>query len=261
MRPKLLDLFCCEGGASAGYRRAGYDVYGVDLFEEFTQRRYPFPSVRMDALAALGALLAGKPLVFTHPDGVMQTLLLSDFAAVHASPPCQHASAGTRAMRSRGDKRHPQLIAPTRELLRATGLPYIIENVEGADLVDPVMLCWSMFYEAGTVENEDGVPLRMERHRLFESNVLLMVPDQCRHPRDVQVAGSYGGARRTIAGAKERSGGYVPSKAVQQRLLGVDWMTERGMYQCLPPVYTEHLGGHLLPADAFSCPDRLMKVN
>lgn len=228
-RPRLLDLYCCEGGASMGYARAGFDVFGVDLFEDFTQARYPFASHRGDAIE------------FVKAHG-------HEFDAVAASPPCQHASAGTRAMRAHGKSRHPELIEPTRDALIATGLPYIIENVAGAALIDPVRLCWSMFREPGSVSNEDGVPLRMERHRLFESNIPLTAPGPCCHPRDVQVAGSYGAAQRTIEGAKRRRGGYVPSKAVQQRLLGVDWMTERGMYQCIPPVYTEHLGRQLLEA-------------
>jgi DNA (cytosine-5)-methyltransferase 1 len=30
-RPRLLDLFCGAGGASAGYHAAGFDVLGVDI--------------------------------------------------------------------------------------------------------------------------------------------------------------------------------------------------------------------------------------
>lgn len=254
-RPKLLDLFACEGGSGMGYSRAGLDVYGVDLFKSikggFSQKRYPFPSRKGDVIDVMLRLLDGAPVLFEREyegNWFGQQLRLSDFAAIHASPPCQHASAGTRAMRSQGDDRHPALIEPTRELLQATDLPYVIENVKGAALRDPLMLCWSMFDSPETpwVRNEDGVPLRMERHRLFESNVRLTAPAECYHPAWVQVAGSYGAAQRTIEGAKKRRGGYVPSKAVQQRLLGVDWMTERGMHQCVPPAYTEHLGTQLI---------------
>ena len=31
VRPKLLDMYCCGGGAGYGYEQAGYDVTGVDM--------------------------------------------------------------------------------------------------------------------------------------------------------------------------------------------------------------------------------------
>lgn len=253
--PVLVDFYCCLGGASEGYRRAGFEVVGVDLFEDYNRRRYPFRAYRGDVLVALRRLLAGERLPFVDYGNLgrpSRWLTLEDVAALAASPPCQDASAGTRAHRATGSIEYPKLIEPTRDLLEATGRPYVIENVEGADLRDPLTLCWSMFHEAGSVVDEDGVPLRMERHRLFESNVPISAPAPCHHPAEVQVAGSYGGARRTIAGAKERGGGYVPTAAVQARLLGVDdrpkgrEMTEDAMHQCIPPSYTRHLGTQLL---------------
>lgn len=242
MTPRLLDLYCCEGGAARGYDQAGFDVYGVDLFKTikggFSRKRYPYPAVTGDVIEVLTTLTSGGLVDFDNGE----TVEIRNFDAIHASPPCQHASAGTRAMRAHGDDRHPALIEPTRELLIETGLPWVIENVKGAALRDPLTLCWSMFDQPGRVSNEDGVPLRMERHRLFESNVPLVAPGPCRHPEDVQVAGSYGAAQRTIAGAKRRGGGYVPSREIQARLLGVDWMTERGMHQSIPPAYTQWVG-------------------
>jgi DNA (cytosine-5)-methyltransferase 1 len=239
-RPKLLDLFCCEGGASMGYHRAGFDVYGVDLFEDYSQKRYPFPSRAHDAVDALDILLMGSTLWL---DNNTIGLRLKDFAAITASPPCQHASAGTRAQ---DRSKYPRLIEPTRELLMQTGLPYVIENVKGADLRDPILLCGTMF-DLSAVD-EDGTNLEMWRHRLFESNVLLAAPAQCQHGWfSRQVAGSYGGARRDKHEARNvRHGGYVPSKRVQQELLVIDWMTERGMHQSIPPAYTEHIGRQLL---------------
>jgi DNA (cytosine-5)-methyltransferase 1 len=248
----LLDLFCCEGGASMGYHRAGFDVYGVDLFDQFSQKRYPFLSRRYDALAVMGCLIKGMPVWF---DGESRSepLRLSDFAAIAASPPCQHASAGTRAQ---DRSKYPRLIEPTRELLIQTGLPYVIENVKGADLRDPILLCGTMFELHAT--DDDGTPLEMWRHRLFESNVSLSAPlwvdngwavspAHLHNWHSNQVAGSYGGARRNKHEARNvRHGGYVPSKGVQQELLGIDWMTERGMHQSIPPVYTEHIGRQLL---------------
>lgn len=174
-RPKLLDLYCCEGGAARGYDQAGFDVYGVDLFTTikggFSRKRYPYPAVTGDVIDVLRELVQGYPWV-QFDNG--EWLRLTDFAAVHASPPCQHASAGTRSMRSKGDSRHPALIEPTRDLLvKATvenpGLPWVIENVKGAALRDPVTLCGTAF--ALTAIDDDGTPLEMWRHRLFESNV------------------------------------------------------------------------------------------
>jgi DNA (cytosine-5)-methyltransferase 1 len=245
-RPKLLDLFCCEGGASMGYHRAGFDVYGVDLFEDYSQKRYLFPSLKGDALDALDKVIDGGWLVFErHFEGNVfeQIVSAGEFAAIVASPPCQHASAGTRAQ---DRSKYPRLIEPTRELLIQTGLPYVIENVKGADLHDPIMLCGSTFGLRAI--DDDGTKLEMWRHRLFESNLPILDNGGCLHGLySKQVAGSYGGARRDKDEARNvRNGGYVPSKRVQQELLGIDWMTERGMYQSIPPVYTEHIGRQLI---------------
>lgn len=132
--------------------------------------------------------------------------------------------------------------------MQATGTPWVIENVEGArrELRAPVMLCGLMFGLCAI--DDDGTPLVMRRHRLFESSHLLMAEKHYPHPRGgIQVAGSYGGARRSAHEARhERHGGYVPSKEVQARLLGVDWMTEQGQYLCIPPVYAEHLARQLI---------------
>lgn len=263
-RPLLVDWYACEGAGALGQWLAGFDVVVVDLFKHdhptkrdkhgkpvrvgFSRARNPFPALQADCLAALDELLAGGALPFTALCGRVYWYTAEQIAAHTGSPPCQHASAGTRAMRAQGKSEHPALIEPTRDRFAALGRPYIIENVKGAALRDPITLCWSMFYDPHVeqVRNEDGVLLRMERHRLFESNIPLAAPGPCWHPDDVQVAGAYGAAQRTIEGAKARGGGYVPSKAVQARLLGVDWMTEGGMHQCLPPVYTKHLGQLLL---------------
>ena len=121
MRPRLLDLFCCAGGASAGYAAAGFDVYGVDLVP---QPHYPFSMQVADALT-------------------LSPAFLSEFDAIHASPPCQ--SYSDLAHRTGNGHTWPRLIEPVREMLAATGKPYVIENVEGAPLQSPVILCGTMF--------------------------------------------------------------------------------------------------------------------
>ena len=116
-KPRLLDLFCCEGGAAKGYSDAGFEVVGVDLDGKYA-KRYPYEFHQGDAIE------------FAKEHG-------HEFDVIHASPPCQHASAGTRAQ---DRSKYPALIEPTREALEATGLPYVIENVKGAALRDPIML-------------------------------------------------------------------------------------------------------------------------
>ena len=224
-RPRLLDLYCCEGGAGAGYARAGFDVDGVDLLPRYA-KRYPF------------RFHAGDAVRFVREFGHL-------YDVIHASPPCNLYSI-TNAARQHD---YPDLVGPTRDALIATGKPYVIENVIGAPLLDPLILCGSQF--GLTAVDDDGELLRLERHRQFESNVDLVAPETPHsHDRSVRVAGAYGGARRTKAGAKERKGGYVPSKPVIERLLGIDWMTEAGLFQSIPPVYTEHIGRQLLAAIA-----------
>ncbi|MFB8241293.1 SAM-dependent methyltransferase [Kitasatospora purpeofusca] len=129
---RVLDLFCCQGGAGMGYYLAGFDVTGVDFAP---QPRYPFDFHQSDALAYLA----------DHGQ---------DFDLIHASPPCQRY---TNAQKIRGNN-HPDLVEPLRDLLSALGRPYVIENVPGAPLLTSVELCGSMF------------GLRTYRHRLFETS-------------------------------------------------------------------------------------------
>ena len=140
-KPRLLDLFCCAGGAGAGYAKAGFEVVGVDLHP---QPRYPFEFHQADAM----------------------TFDLSGFDAIHASPPCQAYTV----LGGREDLSHyPDLVDAVRERLQAAGVPWIIENVPGAPLRDPITLCGAMF------------GLRSYRHRLFESSVQLAPPPHPKH--------------------------------------------------------------------------------
>lgn len=246
-RPKLLDLFCCEGGASEGYRRAGFDVYGVDLFDKFTQRRYPFMSHKGDAILALSRLLAGEVLEFIHPDriGEVERLGLLDFVAKAASPPCQAYSITKHSHQNE----HPDLVAPVRYLLQQTGLPYVMENVPGAPLDNPLTLCGTEFNLIAA--DDDGRLLHLKRHRLFESNVFLYGNGGCQcsafKRRGIGVGGAYGGGSVDRTHAKEvRRGGYTPGKHVREALLGIDWMTQNGLSQSIPPAYTEHIGLQLM---------------
>jgi DNA (cytosine-5)-methyltransferase 1 len=120
-KPRLLDLFCCAGGASVGYSMAGFSVVGVDI--DF-QPNYPFEFIQADALT-------------------LDPKFLASFDAIHASPPCQAYS--DLAKRNGNGHKWPRLIEPIRKMLIRSGLPYIIENVDGAPLLHPVVLCGTMF--------------------------------------------------------------------------------------------------------------------
>lgn len=246
----MLDLYCGEGGAGKGYADAGMKPYGVDNDPE-RLRNYPFPSHCGDVIEVCQILANGGKVAFVHPDGRVEFLGLSDFVFAHASPTCTGYSRGTAAIIDRL-ARYDRLIGVTREALIMLGLPYIIENVYDArrEMIDPVMLCGRQFDLKAT--DTDGTPLVLDRHRLFESNVPLIVPPHgpMRHGDMpfVQVAGSYGGARRDKDEARYvRKGGYVPKSVdVQRELLGTPWMTEKGCWLSIPPKFTEYLGRQII---------------
>lgn len=202
-RPRLLDLFCCAGGAGMGYHRAGFDVTGVDLNP---QPRYPFAFIQADALS-------------------LDMRFLRSFDAIHASPPCQHYSPlGALSP----EKAYPDLVAATRDVLEATGLPWIIENVMAAPLnkARSVTLCGGMF------------DLRTYRHRRFESNVRLSAPD---HPPHVIRTATKQRRARWADGWHVSVTGDVGTY-VGPEALGIDWMSGDELCQAIPPAYTEHLG-------------------
>ena len=208
---RLLDLFCGAGGAGMGYHQAGFEVVGVDVEP---QPNYPFEFVNADALE----LLSNGSNFF------------ASFDAVHASPPCQQFTAYRRRGNGVGDK-YPDLIAPTRAALDELGLPYVIENVVGAPLRDPIQLCGSSF----------GLDVR--RHRLFESNVP-MSPPPCDHswqtPR-FPPATNRTNLRRTV-----EVGVWRIPLATQQTAMGIDWMELRELSEAIPPAYTEWIGLELM---------------
>ena len=239
-KPRILDLFCCAGGAGTGYARAGFDVYGVDIDP---QPHYPFPFCKGDAVVVLEHLLDGAQIGTCWPDFVDQEpiwLRLDDFDAIHASPPCQRFS--DLAKRNGNAHEWPDLVAPIRELLDATGKPYIIENVEGAPLNEPITLCGAMFPE-----------LRVYRHRLFESNVPLAAPE---HPRHTELTFTHDKRKRhygqpldlTTMRVQVTGGGNAPVWAKREAMGGLNWMTGQEVNEAIPPAYTEHVGRQLLQA-------------
>ena len=245
VRKIVLDLFCCEGGAAAGYMRAGFEVYGVDLEARFA-KRYPGVGFHQgDALAVLVTLLAGEAVAFTRRDGATVDLYIDDILFIHASPPCQGYTRGNAGKVTAW----PKLIPDVRTLLDRTGLPYVIENVRdaGPEMHRPVGLCGCMF-DLSTIDT-DGIRIHLQRLRLFEANWDLTPPRACDHSAHEWVAGAYGGARRDKYEARYiRKGGYVPAdKGVVKALLGVEHdMTWNGLFESIPPAYTQYIGTQLL---------------
>ena len=221
-KPRLLDVFAGEGGATRGYMDAGFEVTAVDLNRRALSRNPAEHRVVSD----------GSSYICAHG---------AEYDLIHASPPCQRYSRGTAAL---DRSRYPDLIAQTREALIQVGRPYVIENVADAKplLRDPVLLCGTMF-QIVTMDT-DGVLLHLRRHRLFEATFDLKAPRGCHHKITRQVGGAYNGAPNDKTKARMvRHGGYVPSLPVMQRLMGDLYsMTTVGVYECIPPVYAEWIG-------------------
>jgi DNA (cytosine-5)-methyltransferase 1 len=216
---RLLDLFCCEGGAAVGYARAGFDVVGVDIER---RPRYPFAFVQADAMAVLAGEVPG-----VHPDA---------FDVIHASPPCQAYSQGG-ASRQGGRMEHPDLLDPVRQELKRIGKPYVLENVETAPMQADLLLCGTMF----------GLPL--VKHRRFESNVDLGWPPAAHACRGQAVRGHLLNVHNTAQRRlwQERHG--IASGADALRLAnGMPWASEFGCREGIPPAYTEFIGSRLLEA-------------
>lgn len=212
-----------------GYHRAGFEVVGVDIAP---QPNYPFEFHQADALE------------YATEHG-------HEFDAIHASPPCQKYSSMTKGRWQ--DRQHPDLVAPTRELLEALGKPYVIENVVGAPLVNPVQLCGTMF----GLQTSEGSQLR--RHRLFECSwdALILVPP-CSH-NDGSPIGVYGGGqhplrrRHATIGVWGNAGGHSTRDNLdhygieaRREAMGIDWTTGSELSEAIPPAYTEFMGRQLM---------------
>jgi DNA (cytosine-5)-methyltransferase 1 len=234
---RLLDLFCGVGGSALGFYLVGFEVTGVD---KFRQPRYPFDFVLGDALIYLRELDPSR------------------FDAIHAAPPCQRYSISTK--RTGTQDYHPDLLVPVRKALKRTGLPYVIENVPYAPLIDPLQIC-------GTERGLTAEGYRLKRHRHFEIN--WPIDDNwlaCR---------CYGDKRPIIdvtgGGSTElfRKGGggrpYKGSADLCRKIMGIHWATRDEITEAIPPRYTKLIGSHLMAylkgvdvgeyVDCPSCPE------
>lgn len=188
-----------------GYHRAGFEVVGVDIEP---QPHYPFEFHQADAM----------------------TFPLDGFDVIHASPPCQ----GYSVLNSINKRDYPMLVSDVRARLAAAGAPYVIENVVGAPLIDPIMLCGAMF--AG---------LRVYRHRLFEigGTARVSAPPHPKHSVPVAPLG-----RAPIEGQFIHVCGHFNGAQYARKSMGIDWMTRDELSQSIPPAYTQYVGEALLSA-------------
>jgi DNA (cytosine-5)-methyltransferase 1 len=217
---RLLDLYCKAGGASKGYSDAGFDVVGIDIKK---QKRYPYEFIKADCLE------------------ILQDLdYLRTFDVIAASPPCQTHSR-TKHLRDAqgGTTTKLDLIPQTRAALIESGVPYVIENVPGAPLINPVQFCGSSF------------GLKVRRHRLFESSIEI-TGSVCKHKEQGKPIGVYGAMNDTAQGLDKATGKYViggsTAKSVEEarNAMGIDWMIWGELVEAIPPAYTYAIGKQLL---------------
>lgn len=232
--PVLVDLFGGEGLAALGYARAGWHVESIENDPDRITHHARHPNITVIEADAT-----------TYP--------LDHADAVHASPPCtDKTTRRTVAEHRRGTTAGTGwMLAHTIDRVRASGLPYAVENVSGArdEMDGSLVLCGTMF------DLHDG-PWFLERHRLFLSNVLVMAPGPHR------CKGGARGGRKAIGvygdltvndracGGRVRPGGDVRAGVERaRRLMGAPAETSpRGLSLGLPPIYTEWIGEYLMAA-------------
>ena len=210
---RVLDLFCGGGGAGAGLIRCGFEVVGVDL------RRHP-----------------NYPGQFVQGDATHPPVRLEDFDLIWASPPCQAYSWATRKWRDAhpGEKRYPDLVVATREMLDGSGRPYVIENVPLAPIRKDLLLCGTMF------------GLMTIRHRHFEISGFRA--EQPRHPNHSQfepyqcVCGANSGTPPSKGRERLKRLGATWNKAAWENAMDIDWMTRKQLAEAIPPAYAEYIG-------------------
>jgi DNA (cytosine-5)-methyltransferase 1 len=232
---RCLDLFCGAGGAARGLQMAGFHVTGID---NRPQPRY-----------------AGD--LFIRADALRPPVRLSDFDLIWASPPCQRY---TKCFRGRDHmrERYPDLIAPTRGLLRGCRA-YVIENVPGSPVRADVVLEGGQF------------GLRLVRQRIFEVHGF-DVPF-CLNQKwaglsvsngDLSCVAGHGcnnawNLRRKRDDPKAIKWRHLPPALIHRlkkancaagwsAALGIDWMTRDEMKESVPPAYAEHVGKYAMLA-------------
>jgi len=239
----VLDLFCGGGGAARGIINAGvYGILGIDN-DPTTLLTYTDaingaddPPIyaghnTIDAIAALDELIKA-----VQDNTVWQEFERLNYPdLIWASPPCQAYTWGTRSNRKQA---FPTLIPEVRgrlETLRLlTDVDYIIENVPGAPLIDPVRLCGEMF------------GLNVIRHRHFECSWPATVPPHIRHKPPLtrpRRDGKPGQIQVSQYCCVSGHGGNSDSFKLDdwKEAMDIDWMSREHLIEAIPPIYAEYL--------------------
>jgi len=198
--PKLLDLFCGAGGAGEGYRQAGFSVTGVDIDP---QPKNPHKFIQWCAFDYLKK--HGK-----------------EYDVIHASPPCQEYSKASKQWRKAG-KKYPDYIARIRRELVRVGKPWIIENVPGSPLINPIFLNGSFF------------GINIHRPRFFETSFDLEQPIVPKM-KPIKMG------RPISDGDILQPVGHFSGVWYAKREMGLEWMGQKELAQAIPPVYTKWIG-------------------
>jgi DNA (cytosine-5)-methyltransferase 1 len=216
----LLDLYSGAGGAAVGYHRAGFEVVGVD---NRPQPRYPFEFVQADALEYLAE----------HGN---------EYAAIHASPPCQDYTAMANYTGGNGTG---WLLPATRDSLIELGLPCVVENVAGAPMRPDIVLCGCMV----------GLPA-IRRQRWFEvSWPVAQLSPPCYHSIvPIPVIG------HGVPSWWRQRHGRNPTIDEKRAAMGITWMNRDELSEAIPPAYTHFVGEmllhHLYPPGAAVLPTK-----
>ncbi len=129
--------------------------------------------------------------------------------------------------------------------MQLIGKPYVIENVPGAPLVNPITLCGTMF------------GLQVIRHRLFECSPAIWGPTaQCQHVGRASACGR-GKSKQNptgyIAGSLDNfefitvtGNDYIYQDG--QKAMEIDWTTKKELSQAIPPAYTKWIGNQMRSA-------------
>ena len=203
---RILDTFCSAGGASKGYNDAGFEVVGVDIAP---QKHYPYEFHQ------------GNAIEFIIKHG-------HEFDAIHASPPCQAYTPAGQQWR-KGGKVYQDMVAITRYVLIKSGKPWIIENVPGAPLINPLILNGAFF------------GMRVRRTRLFETSFQIpffLIPKEGKS--------NFRMGRAVKEGDTIVPVGHFTNVEYARKEMRIDWMNRSELAQAIPPAYTQFIGTHLM---------------